>query len=229
MNRPPNQFSQVFFMFTSQVCPPGHIVFELNLFVLHLLLQEFHTLSVTHFLILTGQQILQILQLALLHPFIKEGQVSLVVSETVLDAELNIVFSQLHTVMNVPKGYFWFDHPEFSQVFLGVANFCPECRTKGIHIAHGTTIVLHCQLPTHCQIGWFFEELLFKVDGGLVLFGGNVVDVFVKDGGYLEHVASPFTVTSSDDGSVYINEPSGLVEQVSGHNTTVPHPSHCPY
>jgi hypothetical protein len=114
--------------------------------------------------------------------------------------------------MDISKGYFGFNHPEFSQMFLSVADFCSESRAESVHIAHGATIALHCQLTTYSQIGWFFEEFFFKVDSLLVLLGRYVFEFFVDNSGDLEHVAGSFTVTGCDYRSVNINEASGLVE-----------------
>lgn len=213
-------------MFTCQIQTPFHIVFKFHFLCFHFLLEQFYTFSVTHFLEFGFRKSVQVFQLSFFYSLIEEFNVLLVIGETILDTELDVIFSQLHTVMNISKSDFRFNHPEFSQMFLSVRYFSSESRSKGIHIAHSTTIVFNSQLTTDSQISRFTEELLFIVDLSLFFILRDLVDVFVKDSRDLEHITCSFCIWGSYDRGMDIDEATGLIEEMGSHDTTIPDSSY---
>ena len=156
-------------------------------------------------------------------------QILFIIDYTIIDAEFEIVFGQIHTVVDISESDFRLYHPELREMFLGVTDLCSESGTEGIYIGQSTTIVFNSQLSTDREISWFFKEFFFIVDLSFFFIHRYFIDILIENSGDLEHTASTFTVAGGDQRSVDIEEASGLIEGMGGHDETVSDSGHCAY
>lgn len=93
-----------------------------------------------------------------------------------------------------------------------IAVFSPECGAKGVDLAKCQTVGLNSQLTAYGQTGALPEKVLAII----YLSGRGSGRILQINCGYLEHFASPLTVTGGYDWGVNINKAPVLEKLVNG-------------
>ena len=159
------------------------------------------------------QDVVQPVKQSLVNEFVEEVHFLGSVLQNVGDDILDHGLGQLHIILQVSKGDFRLDHPEFGGMAGGVGVFSPEGGAEGINVAEGHGEGLTVELAGNGQVGGLAEEVLGVID--LAVLGlGDVVQV---KGGDLEHFARALAVGAGNQGRVDIHKVPILEELVDGH------------
>lgn len=133
-------------MLTAHVHAPDWFLDELHLLVFHMLLKQSNRIGVAQSLEFVGCHVLKPGLQTLVDPLVEEVNVISVVLNYVPDAILDVVFSQVHDVVNISKSNLWLNHPELCKMPRGVTVLSSESGPKRIDIAHSLAVVLNSQL-----------------------------------------------------------------------------------
>jgi len=95
---------------------------------------------------------------------------------------------------------------------LGV--LCSEGGSEGIDVGQGAGEVLNCELAAYSKESRSAEEIFTVFDVARLL--RYIRHLIFHYRSHLEHLTSPFTITSGNNGSMYIEETSFVKVSVCG-------------
>lgn len=99
----------------------------------------------------------------------------------------------------------------------GIRVFSSKCGSKSIDIAKRAGIVFNRELAGYGKVGLFGKEIFGHISFIFIIsFGRYFGDVFIHDGGNLEHFSCSLTVGCSDNRSMDIKKSIGLEKEVCG-------------
>ena len=104
---------------------------------------------------------------------------------------------EVHVLLQIAKGHFGFNHPEFRKVPAGFGFLRPEGGTKGVDFSHGHGHGLPVQLTALAEVGWVAVEIGGKEGGG------------------------PFAGIVRKDGGVHLDKAAVLKKAVDSHDERI--------
>ena len=159
----------------------------------------------------------------LVYKAVEEIHLLRTVIKHVSDYILKHTFSKHHIILKVCEAYFGLYHPELCSMSCCVGILCSEGRTKGIYILEGKGKGLNIKLSRYGKVCRMTIEILAVVYLS-VLCKRKIVHI---ESCYLEHLSCTLTVTTCDDGCVYIYEIPLLEEFMNGICSNASHSEHC--
>ena len=126
-------------------------------------------------------------------------------------------FGQIGIIIQVGKGHFRFDHPEFSRVARSVGIFGPECGAKGVDIRKRHGEQFSFQLAADGQAGFPSEKVLTEV--GPAIQQGRGGGIQSADP---EQFAGSLAVAGGDDRGMHVQEVVVAEKTVYGLSHTRP-------
>lgn len=177
----------------------------------HYLQQNFNSFSVWGSGEWSIYQFLQILLKSCLFS-LQKYEIIFVIFKNELNAILNVSFSAFHTIINISKCKFWFDHPEFSHMSAGVWDLSSESWAEGVNIGQSTAEILDSQLTRDSQVGNLLEKFMRVINFPIFLWYILDQSTFWHHRSNLEHFSSTLTISTSDKRSMNIQEPIVLEE-----------------
>ena len=198
---------QVTLMLAGQVVTP--IAWELELLLSRLdgFLQNLHAPRVIQADKVFLEDAFQTLYQALVDHLVEEIQIILAVVKSPTDAILDEILLDVHQLRQVNEANLRLYHPEFSQMAGSVAVLGTERRTEGIDGTQCCSTQLSFQLTGHGQRCLLAKEIIRVYDTAILI----LLQVIQVLGCHLEHLASAFAITGSDERGMEI-EISMLVE-----------------
>ena len=224
-------------MLTLHIDPPGNIVLKFLLLIMRRLKKDidgfrvgdafkiivdhkFQFLNQPHIATLVLRKLLLFFQQSLR----KEFEILAIVLHHISDEVFNKFLCQVHIVLNIIKGHLGLDHPKLSQVPGGIGILCAESWSESVYLAKSRSRKFTLQLAAHGEVGRFPKEILFEIDG-TILIAGRIVK---WQGGNPEHLSRTFGITTGDNGRMDIDKPLLIKELMNSKSQCVSHPEHGP-
>ena len=157
----------------------------------------------------------QAIQQPLVHKFIEKLHFLRGAFQHIGDDVLQHILSQTHIVLQVGKGNFWFNHPEFGGMTGRVGIFRPEGGAEGVDIAEGHGKGFAIELAGDGQIGGLPIEILGVIHGAVLVLG-HIVQIQRCD---LKHFTCTLTVGTGNQRRMHIDKIPILEELVNGHGS----------
>ena len=158
----------------------------------------------------------------LVYKAVEEIHLLRTVIKHVSDYILKHTLCKHHIVLKVCKAYLGLNHPELGSMSCCVGILCSEGRTKGIYILEGKGKGLNIKLSRYGKVCRMTIEILAVVYLS-VLCKRKIVHI---KSCYLEHLSGTLTVTTCDDGCMYIYEIPLLEELMNGICSHTSHPEY---
>jgi len=169
---------QVLLVLTGKIASPEDLVLELEFlgFVLDVSLEDLDALCVCDSLEFCSNDLVESLNETLLDSLVEEVQVILVVEEDVFHAELNVIFSAVHVVLQGGEDHLGLDHPELAQMSRGVAVLGSEGGTECVAVSKADGDGLDIELARDRKESGLAEHVLLVVDSLLLERDGLEVE-----------------------------------------------------
>ena len=202
-----NFFGQKAFVLALQIAAPKNGELPFPAFSL-CVFQNLDCFSVGDVPKIAAGQVLQHGDQSVVDTFVEKLQVGTAAIQHSVDEELQELLRQLAIAVQVAKGHFRLNHPEFRQVSRRSRFLSTETRSKSVHIRKGQRGHFRLQLSAHGQEGSLAKKILRVIN----LPAAVTRQILQIERGHAEHRSCTFGIGGRDHRSMKVEKAPLLKE-----------------